>query len=48
MTYAEFTADIPPERTIEFTSAEEMEEAFQQWGVYQAVHAVSGDRRTPR
>ena len=40
MTYAEFAADLPPKRTITFTSAEEMEEAFQQSGVYQAIRPL--------
>ena len=40
MTYDKFAADLPPERTIEFTSAEEMEETFQQWGVCQAIRQL--------
>lgn len=44
MTYTEFAADIPPERAIEFTSAEEMEEAFQQSGVYQAIRPLGNGK----
>jgi len=40
MTYAEFAADLPPNRTMHFTSAEEMEEALQQAGVYQPIRQL--------
>ncbi len=44
MTCAKFTADIPPERAIEFNSAEEMEEAFQQSGVYLAIRSLGNGK----
>lgn len=40
MNYDEFAADLPADRTIEFTSAEEMEETFQQWGVEQPMRQL--------
>ena len=40
MTFDEFSADLPAERTVEFSSAEDMEEAFNAVGVEQPMRQL--------
>jgi len=40
MTFDEFSADLPAERTVEFSSAEEMEEAFRDVGIEQPMRQL--------
>ena len=40
MTFNEFSADLPAERTVEFSLAEEMEEAFRDDGIEQPMRQL--------
>ncbi|MDH3614087.1 MAG: helix-turn-helix transcriptional regulator [Gammaproteobacteria bacterium] len=40
MNYDEFAADLPADRTIEFTTVEKMEETFREWGVEQPMRQL--------
>jgi AraC-like DNA-binding protein len=40
MTFVEFSTDLPAERTVEFSSAEEMEEAFNEFGIEQPMRQL--------
>jgi AraC-like DNA-binding protein len=40
MTFDEFSADLPAERTVEFSAAEEMEEAFRDVGIEQPMRQL--------
>lgn len=44
MNYDEFVSGLPSERTMEFTSAEEMEEALRQCGVEQPIRQLGSGR----
>ena len=40
MTFHEFCADLPAERTVEFSAAEEMEETFKDAGIEQPMRQL--------
>ena len=40
MTFDEFSADLPAERTVVFSAAEEMEEAFNEFGIEQPIRQL--------
>ena len=40
MTFDEFSADLPAERTVEFSAVEEMEETFNEFGIEQPMRQL--------